>query len=117
MSDTYAPSMRSTFLYFAYGSNLLTKRIHLQNPSAIRKGIAELKVNESNAIDYVQHSKINAITGFLTSSIIFLNLVFHRDIVWDFIYQLASHQYGTEHRLQSLKMKNIPFGEHSMKLI
>lgn len=45
MSDEYVPTMRSTFLYFAYGSNLWTKRIHLQNPSAIRKGIAELKVS------------------------------------------------------------------------
>lgn len=45
MSDEYVPSMRSTFLYFAYGSNLWTKRLQLQNPSAIRKGIAELKVS------------------------------------------------------------------------
>lgn len=44
MSDEYVPSKRSTFLYFAYGSNLWTKRIHLQNSSAIRKGIAHLKV-------------------------------------------------------------------------
>ena len=45
MSGTYIPSKRATFLYFAYGSNLWTKRIHLQNSSAIRKGIAQLKVN------------------------------------------------------------------------
>lgn len=45
MSEEYVPSKRSTFLYFAYGSNLWTKRIHLQNSSAIRKGIAQLKVN------------------------------------------------------------------------
>lgn len=50
MSDEYVPSMRSTFLYFAYGSNLWTKRIHLQNPSAIRKGIAELKVSGLGAV-------------------------------------------------------------------
>lgn len=56
MSDDYVPSMRSTFLYFAYGSNLLTKRIHLQNPSAIRKGIAELKVSESKQMEFVQSS-------------------------------------------------------------
>lgn len=34
----------NTFLYFAYGSNLLTKRIHINNPSAVRKGIGKLKV-------------------------------------------------------------------------
>lgn len=38
------PSKRSTFMYFAYGSNLWTKRICLQNSSAVRKGIAQLKV-------------------------------------------------------------------------
>ena len=31
------------FLYFGYGSNLLTERIHYQNPSAVSKGAAELK--------------------------------------------------------------------------
>lgn len=46
MVDKYIPSMRSTFLYFAYGSNLWTKRIHLQNSSAVRKGIAQLKVRD-----------------------------------------------------------------------
>lgn len=44
MIDKYVPSVRSTFLYFAYGSNLWTKRIQLQNASAVRKGIAQLKV-------------------------------------------------------------------------
>ena len=32
-----------TFLYFAYGSNLSTERIHLNNPSAVAKGPALLK--------------------------------------------------------------------------
>ena len=31
------------FLYFAYGSNLSTDRIHLNNPSAVAKGPALLK--------------------------------------------------------------------------
>ncbi|XP_046662516.1 gamma-glutamylcyclotransferase-like [Homalodisca vitripennis] len=35
--------MSSTFLYFAYGSNLLMKRIHINNPSASRIGIGKLK--------------------------------------------------------------------------
>lgn len=34
----------STFMYFAYGSNLLSNRIHIQNPSAVRKTIGVLKV-------------------------------------------------------------------------
>lgn len=44
-TDEYTPSKRATFLYFAYGSNLWTKRIHHRNPTAVRKGIAELKVS------------------------------------------------------------------------
>ncbi|XP_059621994.1 gamma-glutamylcyclotransferase-like isoform X1 [Phlebotomus argentipes] len=31
------------FLYFAYGSNLLAKRIHIKNPTAVRKDIGKLK--------------------------------------------------------------------------
>ncbi|GAB0086328.1 Gamma-glutamylcyclotransferase [Sergentomyia squamirostris] len=31
------------FLYFAYGSNLLAKRIHIKNPTAVRKDIGQLK--------------------------------------------------------------------------
>lgn len=31
-----------TFLYFGYGSNLLTERIHFQNPSAKAIGNAKL---------------------------------------------------------------------------
>ena len=41
-SKTAAPSPPSTFLYFAYGSNLLTERIHFQNPSATFRGVAKL---------------------------------------------------------------------------
>ena len=33
---------KETFHYFAYGSNLLTKRIHFQNPSAVFKDVAKL---------------------------------------------------------------------------
>lgn len=43
----YEPSSRSKFLYFAYGSNLFTDRLHLQNPSAVRKTIARLDVKLS----------------------------------------------------------------------
>lgn len=37
--------MGGKFLYFAYGSNLLQKRIHINNPSAVRAGIGKLKVS------------------------------------------------------------------------
>ncbi|XP_032728217.1 gamma-glutamylcyclotransferase isoform X2 [Lontra canadensis] len=32
-----------SFLYFAYGSNLLTERIHLRNPSAAFRCVARLQ--------------------------------------------------------------------------
>lgn len=34
-----------TFYYFAYGSNLLARRLHLNNPSAIFYSIAKLCVS------------------------------------------------------------------------
>ncbi|XP_076035822.1 gamma-glutamylcyclotransferase-like isoform X2 [Oratosquilla oratoria] len=34
---------QSTFMYFAYGSNLYAKRIHINNPSAKKAAIGELK--------------------------------------------------------------------------
>ena len=37
----------NSFLYFAFGSNLLTERIHLNNPSAKKLDIAKLQVEES----------------------------------------------------------------------
>lgn len=46
-------SKRQTFLYFAYGSNMWTKRIQLQNKTAIRRGIAELKVKISNIFSLI----------------------------------------------------------------
>lgn len=45
-------STQKTFNYFAYGSNLLAKRIHIQNPSAVRKNIGELKVRNFHGIQY-----------------------------------------------------------------
>lgn len=39
--------MSGKFLYFAYGSNLWSKRIHINNPSAIRIGIGKLKVSKT----------------------------------------------------------------------
>jgi hypothetical protein len=36
-----------TFLYFAYGSNLLRQRLHMDNPSAKFVDVAKLKVSNS----------------------------------------------------------------------
>jgi gamma-glutamylcyclotransferase len=46
--------MGGTFLYFAYGSNLLTKRIHINNPSAVRVGIGKLM---NYQLDFAKYSE------------------------------------------------------------
>ncbi|KAI4497969.1 hypothetical protein M0802_006793 [Mischocyttarus mexicanus] len=46
--------MANKFLYFAYGSNLLTKRIHYNNPTAVRKDIGCLK---NYRLDFITYSK------------------------------------------------------------
>lgn len=46
--------MSNKFLYFAYGSNMLTKRIHINNPTAVRKEIGFLK---NFRLDFLTHSK------------------------------------------------------------
>ncbi|EFA09461.1 gamma-glutamylcyclotransferase isoform X2 [Tribolium castaneum] len=44
--------MGGTFLYFAYGSNLLAKRIHINNPSAVRVGIGKLMNYQLDFLTY-----------------------------------------------------------------
>ncbi|KAK4873395.1 hypothetical protein RN001_015424 [Aquatica leii] len=46
--------MPDTFAYFAYGSNLLAKRMHLNNPSAIRIGVGRLN---NYRLDFTRYSK------------------------------------------------------------
>ncbi|XP_076292780.1 gamma-glutamylcyclotransferase isoform X1 [Lasioglossum baleicum] len=46
--------MVKKFLYFAYGSNMLTKRIHINNPTAEWKDIGLLK---NFRLDFLTHSK------------------------------------------------------------
>ncbi|XP_015595842.1 gamma-glutamylcyclotransferase [Cephus cinctus] len=46
--------MANSFLYFAYGSNLLTKRIRINNPTAIKKDIGRLK---NFRLDFITFSK------------------------------------------------------------
>ncbi|KAL4226257.1 hypothetical protein ACF0H5_014240 [Mactra antiquata] len=40
--------MSSTFLYFAYGSNLLRQRLQLANPSAVFVAVAKLEEHSLN---------------------------------------------------------------------
>ncbi|KAJ8686316.1 hypothetical protein QAD02_022110 [Eretmocerus hayati] len=44
----------ATFLYFAYGSNMLTKRIHINNPTAVQKYIGFI---ENHRLDFNGFSK------------------------------------------------------------
>ncbi|XP_060528657.1 gamma-glutamylcyclotransferase-like isoform X1 [Cylas formicarius] len=46
--------MVEKFLYFAYGSNLLSHRIHINNPSAVRRGIGKLN---DYRLSFVTYSK------------------------------------------------------------
>ena len=45
---------QSRFLYFAFGSNLLTERIHINNPSAVFKSIAKLS---NHKLDFTYFSQ------------------------------------------------------------
>lgn len=36
------------FYYFGYGSNMLTKRIHIQNPTAVKIGAGILEVRKKS---------------------------------------------------------------------
>ncbi|CAG4978041.1 unnamed protein product [Parnassius apollo] len=47
--------VRDTFLYFAYGSNLLKRRIHINNPSAVFVGIGRLDEHQLDFIKYSDH--------------------------------------------------------------
>ncbi|XP_026319713.1 gamma-glutamylcyclotransferase-like isoform X2 [Hyposmocoma kahamanoa] len=53
MSGTAMAEVPNTFLYFAYGSNLLKKRIHINNPSAEFLGIGKL---EGHQLDFMGYS-------------------------------------------------------------
>ena len=55
MSDDNRKSSGDTFLYFAFGSNLLTSRIHYQNPSAVAVGPARL---DGYRLDFRLASKV-----------------------------------------------------------
>ncbi|XP_013197115.2 gamma-glutamylcyclotransferase-like [Amyelois transitella] len=46
-------NIKDTFLYFAYGSNLFKKRIHINNPSAVFIGVGKL---EDYQLDFIKYS-------------------------------------------------------------
>ncbi|XP_030025203.1 gamma-glutamylcyclotransferase isoform X2 [Manduca sexta] len=48
-------NLPDTFLYYAYGSNLLKKRIHINNPSAVFLGIGRLDGHQLDFIKYSEH--------------------------------------------------------------
>ncbi|CAH0554567.1 unnamed protein product [Brassicogethes aeneus] len=54
LSGSSDENMSGKFLYFAYGSNLLAQRIHINNPSAQRAGIGKLKDYQ---LDFITYSK------------------------------------------------------------
>ncbi|KAJ8736194.1 hypothetical protein PYW08_006850 [Mythimna loreyi] len=49
-SNNLVKSPNGTIFYFAYGSNLLTRRLHLNNPSAVFYSIAKLK---NHRLDFI----------------------------------------------------------------
>ena len=58
-TNTSRPSSGRTFLYFAYGSNLLTERIHFQNPSATFRDVAKL---DGYRLEFRLPSKVNYVS-------------------------------------------------------
>ena len=54
--ETHFAMENKTFFYFAYGSNLLTERIRINNPSARAKGIGQLK---NYKLDFNNKSKVS----------------------------------------------------------
>ena len=52
---------KETFLYFAYGSNLLTERIQINNPSAKFKSIGFLRKHK---LDFNNKSKVELIDNY-----------------------------------------------------
>jgi hypothetical protein len=60
---SFLDKMTKSFLYFAYGSNLLAQRIHVNNPSAVRKEIGKLEVRASTQKTYYAIESTNIYIG------------------------------------------------------
>ncbi|XP_072941416.1 gamma-glutamylcyclotransferase-like [Epargyreus clarus] len=74
-------SLKDTFLYFAYGSNLLKRRIHINNPSAEFIGIGKLDDHQLDFIKYSDHWRGSSATIVPTKD-------FH---VWGAIWRLHNN--------------------------
>lgn len=76
---TAAPSMAETFDYFAYGSNLLANRIHVNNPTAVRAGIGKL---ENYRLDFIRFARYwrGAIATIVPTE---------NDTVWGAIWEIS----------------------------
>jgi hypothetical protein len=46
-SSSSSSAMKNAFLYFAYGSNMLTERIRINSPTAVKKAVAKLEVSRT----------------------------------------------------------------------
>ena len=65
-SKIFTMTEKDTFLYFGYGSNLLTERIHYQNPSA--KAIGNAKLDDYK-LEFRLTSKVNYHFMYINQSI------------------------------------------------
>ncbi|CAH1112814.1 unnamed protein product [Psylliodes chrysocephalus] len=54
-SSEISRNMSAKTMYFAFGSNLLTSRMHVMNPTAVRAGIGKL---QDYQLDFVSYSKV-----------------------------------------------------------
>lgn len=72
-------AMSNTFNYFAYGSNLLANRIHVNNPTAVRVGIGKL---ENYRLDFIRFTKYwkGAIATIVPTN---------GEIVWGAIWEIS----------------------------
>lgn len=77
--------MSNTFLYFAYGSNLLAKRIHLNNPTAVMKNIGYIK---NFRLDFEKYSK-----QWCGASATIVET--ENSTVWGVIWELDNHNLTT----------------------
>jgi hypothetical protein len=59
--------MTKSFLYFAYGSNLLAQRIHINSPSAVRKEIGKLKASSRVQKTFSDTDKLILVYDFINS--------------------------------------------------
>lgn len=77
--------MSNTFRYFAYGSNMLAKRMHMNNPSSVRRNIGYI---EGYILDFGTMSKI---WGGATATLVEKK----NSIVWGAIWEVDNCHLAT----------------------